>query len=145
MKPVSLAATVAAVLAAVLFVAAPGAHADEDDDLQVMIDRARSGVTDLERLDERGAARDETTVLRVWLDEAWRLRSEHKPESVRIVLDRCDAQAEMIRHKIQASKLSVQAGDKEGSLKRVRDHIDKTKKAIQQAMLQKAGLEARAK
>ena len=113
--------------------------------MQVVIDRARSGVTDLERLDERGAARDETTVLRVWLDEASApaVRAQarvgaHRPRPLRRP-GRDDPS------QIQASKLSVQAGDKEGSLKRVRDHIDKTKKAIQQAMLQKAGLEARAK
>lgn len=121
------------------------AFAGEADDLQAMIDRARNGVTDLERLDERGAAREDASVLRLWLDEAWRLRSEQKYDEVRIVLDRCDAQAEMIRQKIQASKLSAQAAQREESLKRLRDNIEKTRRAIQQAQLTKAGLEGRSK
>src|SRR5262249_48607954 len=100
---------------------------------------------DLERLDERGTSREDTAVLRVWLDEAWRFRSEQKYDEVRVVLDRCDAQAEMIRHKIEAAKLAAQAKQKEDALKRVRENIDKTKKAIEAAMLKKAGLEAKAK
>jgi outer membrane protein OmpA-like peptidoglycan-associated protein len=51
----------------------------------------------------------------------------------------------MIRQKIEAAKVVAQAAEKEEGLKRVRENIDKTKKAIQQAMLQKAALEARNK
>ena len=61
----------------------PTARAGEADDLQSMIDRARQGASDLERLDERAATREEITLLRVWLDEAWRLRSEQKYDEVR--------------------------------------------------------------
>lgn len=121
------------------------AHAGEADDLQVMIDRARNGVTDLERLDERSVTRDEATLLRVWLDEAWRLRSEQKYDDVRVVLDRCDAQAEMIRQKIQAAKLVAQANEREEALHKLKDSIDKNRRAIQQATIQKATLEAKAK
>lgn len=120
-------------------------RAGEADDLQAMIDRARNGVTDLERLDERSAAREDAALLRLWLDEAWRLRSEQKYDEVRLVLDRCDAQAAMIREKIQAAKLMAQAAEKEQTLGRLRDSIDKTRKAIQQAQMQKIGLEARSK
>lgn len=124
----------------------PGpALAGEADDLQVMIDRARNGVPDLERQDERGAARDEASVLRLWLDEAWRLRSEQKYDEVRIVLDRCDAQAEMIRQKIQAAKLSAQAAERESALQRVRENIEKTRRDILKATTDKAAIEARAK
>jgi hypothetical protein len=119
--------------------------AGEADDLQAMIDRARNGVTDLERLDERSAAREDAALLRLWLDEAWRLRSEQKYDEVRLVLDRCDAQAAMIREKIQAAKLMSQAAEKEEGLRRVRDNIEKTRRAIQQAQMQKIGLEARSK
>ena len=119
------------------------ARAGEADDLQAMIDRARNGVTDLERLDEKGAARDEVAVLRTWLDESWRLRSEHKYDDVRIVLDRCDAQAEMIRQKIQACKLVSQAAEREERVARQRADNEKTRKAIEQARVQKATLEAR--
>jgi hypothetical protein len=119
--------------------------AGEADDLQAMIDRAHNGVTDLERLDERSAAREDAALLRLWLDEAWRLRSEQKYDEVRLVLDRCDAQAAMIREKIQAAKLMAQAAEKEEGLRRVRDNIEKTRRAIQQAQMQKIGLEARSK
>jgi hypothetical protein len=131
-------------LAAAVLAGAP-AWAGEADDLQVMIDRARNGVPDLERQDDRGATRDETAILRIWLDEAWKLRSEQRYDDVRIVLDRCEAQAEMIRQKIQASKAMARATDREDDLKRLRENIDKTKKAIAQATLAKAALEARAK
>jgi hypothetical protein len=122
-----------------------GATAGEADDLQVMIDRARTGVPDLERQDDRGATRDETTILRFWLDEAWKLRSEQRYDEVRIVLDRCEAQAELVRQKIQTSKVMARAAEREDDLKRLRDNIDKTKRAIQQATLAKAALEARSK
>jgi hypothetical protein len=134
----------AAILCAGLASPAPAA-AGEADDLQAMIDRARQGTQDLERLDERGTSREDVTLLRTWLDEAWRFRSEQEFDKVRVVLTRCDAQAEMIRQKIAASKVSAQAAEKEAGLKRLRDDIDKTKKAIHQAALQKAGLEARTK
>jgi hypothetical protein len=120
-------------------------RAGEADDLQAMIDRARNGVTDLERLDERSATREDAALLRLWLDEAWRLRSEQKYDEVRLVLDRCDAQAAMIREKIQAAKLMAQAAEKEESLRRLKDNIEKTRRAIQQAQMQKIGLEARSK
>ena len=130
-------------LGATLLLAPGPARAGEADDLQAMIDRARNGVTDLERLDEKGATRDEAAVLRSWLDEAWRLRSEHKYDDVRIVLDRCDAQAEMIRQKIQASKLMAQATEREERVARMRADNEKIRKAIEQARLQKAALEAK--
>lgn len=129
-----------------LFLAAPQlARAGEADDLQAMIDRARQGASDLERLDDRASAREDITLMRVWLDEAWRLRSEQKYDEVREVLNRGDAQAEMIRQKIAAAKLAQQAADKEAALKRVRDQIAKTKQAIQAATVEKAQLEAKAK
>jgi hypothetical protein len=121
------------------------ARAGEADDLQVMIDRARNGVPDLERQDERGAARDEASVLRMWLDEAWRLRSEQKYDEVRIVLDRCDAQTAMIREKIAASKETAQANARDQTLKRLRESIEKTRRDILKAITDKAALEARAK
>ena len=136
---------VCAWFAGIVLAASSVAHAGEADDLQMMIDRARNGVADLERLDELGATRDEATVLRVWLDEAWKLRSEQRYDEVRIVLDRCDAQADMIRQKIETSKVMAEAKRKEEALARLRGEIAKTKTAIDEAKLQKSALEARAK
>ncbi|HEY0707843.1 MAG TPA: hypothetical protein VGG33_13655 [Polyangia bacterium] len=124
---------------------APPAFAGEADDLQAMIDRARNGVTDLERLDEKGAAKPEIATLRTWLNEAWTLRSEQKYDDVRIVLDRCDAQAEMIRQKTLAAKAMAQAAEKEGRVAKLRAEIEKARKGIEETKQQKAALEARTK
>lgn len=121
------------------------ARAGEADDLQRMIDTARQTVNDLESLDDQKIAREDTTLMRVWIDTAWRLRSDQKYDEVRVVLDRVQAQRDMIREKITAGKLSAEAARKEGEVKRLRDRIAKTKEAIQQATLQKAALEGKVK
>jgi hypothetical protein len=121
------------------------AFAGEADDLQRMIDTARQGAKDLSGLDEQRAARDELTLMNVWLDAAWRMRSEQKYDEVREVLDRCQAQAEMIRQKIVAAKASAEAAKREAEVRRIRAEIAKTKEAIHAATLQKAALEARTK
>jgi hypothetical protein len=121
------------------------ARAGEADDLQRMIDTAKQATNDLERLDEQKAVREEITLARVWLDTAWRLRSDQKYDDVRVVLDRCQAQGDMIRQKIVAAKAVSEAARKEDEVKRVRDKIAKTKEAIQAATLQKAALEGRVK
>jgi hypothetical protein len=129
-------------LAGLLLLAAP-AFAREADDLQRMIDSARQNTRDLERLDELGAVREEITLMRSWLDQSWRLRSEQKYDDTRVVLDRVDAQAEMIREKITASKLSAAAAKKEAALAKAKAQLTRTQQALQKATLDKAGLEAR--
>src|SRR6516164_822487 len=106
------------------------ARAGEEDDLQRQIETQRSGVTDLERLDELKATTDEITLLRAWLDEAWSLRSKHEYDEVREVLDRCLKQADLIRAKITASKLRAQAQKHEAALADLRAKISRTKKAL---------------
>jgi hypothetical protein len=120
-------------------------RAGEADDLQRMIEVARQGAKDLERLDDQGAVRDEVAMLNVWLDQAWGLRAKEKYDDVRLLLDRVQAQAEMIHEKITAAQLVREATRKETEVKRIRDEIAKTREALQQATLQKAGLEARGK
>lgn len=136
-------ALLAAALAATA-VASP-VHAGEADDLQRMIDSARQNAVDLERLDEQRAVREDLTVMRMWLDEAWKLRTQQKYDAVRIVWDRIDAQAAMIRHRITASQLMAQAAKKEAEVQAIRDEIDRTKKAIEEARTERARLEARSK
>src|SRR5262249_25537093 len=109
--------TVAPALAlAVALLAARAARAGEEDDLQRQIETQRTGATDLERRDELHATGDEITRLKSWLDEAWSLRAKHEYDQVREVLDRCLAQAELIRQKITASKLRAQAQKREAAL-----------------------------
>jgi hypothetical protein len=116
------------------------AMAGEADDLQRMIDTAKEATNDLERTDDLKAAREDITMHRAWIDTAWRLRSDQKYDEVRVVLDRCQAQRDMIRQKIFASKAVAEAMRKEAEVQRVREKIAKTKDAIQAATLQKAAL-----
>jgi hypothetical protein len=102
-------------------------------------------VSDLERLDERAAAKQEIGILRTWLNEAWTLRSEQKYDDVRVVLDRCDAQAEMIRQKTLAAKAMSLATDKETRVAKLRADIEKARRGIEEKKQQKATLEARTK
>jgi hypothetical protein len=117
------------------------ARAGEEDDLQRQIDSQRSGVPDLERLDELRATTDEITLLRSWLDEAWNLRSKHEYDQVREVLDRCLAQAELIRQKINSSKLKAQVQTRETNLATVRNKIAQARKALQDTTIKKKALE----
>lgn len=135
----------ATILGVVVLLGSSIAVAGEADDLQRMIDTAKQAANDLERLDEQKAVREDITMMRSWLDTAWRLRSDQKYDEVRVVLDRCQAQAEMIRQRTLAAKLSAEAARKEDEVRKVRDKIARTKQAIQDATLQKAGLEARVK
>jgi hypothetical protein len=121
--------------------AATGVWAGEEDDLQRQIETQRSGVADLERLDELKATTDEITMLRAWLDEAWALRSKHDYDQVREVLDRALKQADLIRAKITVSKLRAQAQKREAALQDTRTKIAQSRKALQDTTLKKKVLE----
>lgn len=121
------------------------AVAGEADDLQTMIDRSRRNASDLQRLDEQRVAAEEIAVMNTWLDEAWRLRSEKNYDKVREVLDRADAQADMIREHITAGQLMEQARQEEAALAATRQRIEELKLAIDEAKQKKAALEALAK
>jgi hypothetical protein len=126
----------------VLLLAAPAsAGKREADDLRRQIETQRSGLGDLERLDPGHGATDELTLLRAWLDEASTQLSKQEYDKTREVIDRCIAQAELIRQKTSASRMSAQAADREAALKRSRDKVQKTKEAIQQAVINKKALE----
>jgi hypothetical protein len=125
-----------------LLLAAPaGASKREMEDLRRQIDTQRAGVGDLERLDSTHAASDEITLLKTWLDEATTQLQKDLPDKTREVIDRCLAQAELIRQKTAAGRLGAQAAEREGALKRSRDKVQKTKDAIQQATVNKKALE----
>ena len=121
------------------------ARAGEEDDLQRQIETQRSGVTDIERLDELHAAGDEIALLKVWLDEAWALRAKHEYDQVREVLDRALAQAELIRQKINVSKLRAQADKRDAALQDTRRKIDQARKALADTVVKKKALEASSK
>jgi len=116
------------------------ARAGEADDLQRIIEDKRQTANDLERLDEHKVATTDLTVLRMWLDTAWSLRSQEKYDEVRVVVDRCKAQADMIREKINAAKLEAVARQKEAQVASARATLERTKKALENAKIQKIRL-----
>jgi hypothetical protein len=117
----------------------------EAEDLKRQIESQRAAVSDLERLDERRAVTDEITLLRTWLDEAWSEYSKEEYKRVREVVDRCLAQAELIRQKTIASKLSAYANDREAALGRARDKLARTKQALLESQSTKKAMEMNAK
>jgi hypothetical protein len=116
------------------------ARAGEADDLQRIIEDKRQTANDLDRLDDQKVAGTDVTVLRMWLDTAWSLRSQEKYDEVRVVVDRCKAQADMIREKITAAKLDAVAKQKEADVSRARATLERTKKALENARVQKIRL-----
>jgi thioredoxin-like negative regulator of GroEL len=120
---------------------AGAAWAGEEDDLQREIDTQKTGVADLERLDDLKATTDEIALLRAWLDEAWSLRSKHEYDQVRQVLDRTLKQADLIRAKITLSKLQAQVQKREAALADLRAKIAKTKKTLADTTVKKKVLD----
>ena len=98
---------------------------------------------DLERQDEQKSVASDIMMMRSWLDNGWTLRSQEKYDEVRIILDRCEAQANMVRQRLTAAKLSAQAAAKEDEVKRARAQLARTKKALENAKIQKARLEGK--
>jgi hypothetical protein len=130
------------IAALALLALAPAARAGrEKADLQRDIDAQRAAVADFERLDEKRAVTDEITLLRTWLDEASAQFAKEEWDKVREVLDRCVAQAELLRQKIAATKLGAQAQGREAAVKASRDKIEKTRAALQQALVTKKAME----
>ena len=119
------------------------ARAGEADDLQRQIEYLRQTTSDLDRQDGQKAVATEIVMMRSWLDQAWNLRSQEKYDDVRVVLDRCEAQANMVRQLLTASELSAQAKAKEEEVKRARGQLSRTKKALENAKVQKARLEGK--
>ena len=118
------------------------AHADEEDDIQRQIEAQKAGVPDLELLDRSHAASSEIQRLRDWLGQAWDLRNKHEPDEAREVLERCMAEAELVRQIITASQLKAQVAEREGKLDRTKAETDKKKKALQEAQIKKRSLES---
>jgi len=132
--------------AAMVLVATP-AHAGgaEASDLKRQIDSQRAAVSDLERLDEARKVTAETTLLRSWLDEADAQHTKEKWDEVRLVLDRCVAQAEYVRQKTLATKLVQKAEERERAATASKDKLEQTKRALAEAQTNKKALEMNAK
>lgn len=134
------------ILACLLSLPVPAlASQREVNDLKRSIDTHRGTVTDLDRRDAQRAVTDEITLLRAWVDEAANLLGQQKLDRVREVLDRLNAQEELIRQKIAAAGLTAQAQERETALRALRTKTEKTKAALEQAIVTKKALEMNAK
>ena len=118
---------------------------EEAEDLKRQIESQRAAASDLERLDDRHMVTDEITLLKSWLDEAWQQYSKEEWKKVREVVDRCIAQAQLIRDKITAAKMTAYANDREAAVRATHAKIDKTKKALLDAQSTKKALEMTSK
>ena len=123
--------------------AGPVAFANKRElaDLKREIDTQRAAASDLERLDDSRAVTDESTLLRSWLDEAGAQLAKEETDKTREVLARCIAQAELIRQKVAAAKVTQKANEREAALKASRDKVTRTKQELQQATIDKKALE----
>ena len=110
-------------------------------DLKREIDTQHAAATDLERLDATRAVPDEITLLHSWLDEASSQLAKEETDKTREVLARCIAQAELIRQRITAAKGTQQANAREAAVKASREKVEKTKRDLQQAQIDKKALE----
>jgi len=117
------------------------AWADEEDDIQRQIDVQKSGVADLEHLDRQHAATSEIQRLRDWLGQAWYLRNKHEPDDARVALERCVAQAELVRQVITTAQLKAQVSDREAKLASTKAETEKKKKALLDAQVKKRALD----
>ena len=117
------------------------AWADEEDDIQRQIDSQKAGVPDLEHLDRTHAAASEIQRLRDWLGTAWDLRNKHEPDEAREVLERCMAQAELVRQVITTAQLKTQVGERETKLEHTKTETEKKRRALMDAQVKKKSLE----
>jgi hypothetical protein len=133
------------VMALLLLVAGQAFAGQEAEDLKRQIESQRAAVSDLDRLDDRHLVTDEITLLKSWLDEAWQQYSKEEWKRVREVVDRCIAQAELIRQKLTAGKMTAYANDRESAVRTTREKIERTKKALLDAQSTKKALEMNSK
>lgn len=117
----------------------------EAEDLKRQIESQRAAVSDLDRLDDRHLVTDEITLLKTWLDEAWSQYSKEEWKRVREVVDRCIAQAELIRQRITAAKMTAAANEREAQVKDRRAKTEQRRHELLEAAATKKALEMNSK
>ena len=117
-----------------------GAAAADSKDLEREIKAQQSAANDLQALDTNKAVADEIALLKTWLDEAF-----NKQDRSREVLDRCLAQADLIRLKISVSKITAKAAAAERSAREAKEKVAATQKALEEALIKKKAMEMNAK
>lgn len=124
----------------VALVCSAGAALADSKDIEREIKAQQSAAKDLEALDARKVVADEISLLRTWLDEAF-----NKQGRAREVLDRCLAQADLIRLKLAVSKVTAEAASKEREAKEAKERVVRTKQALEDAIVKKKAMEMNAK
>jgi hypothetical protein len=114
-------------------------------DLEREIKAQQSAANDLANLDTGRLVQDEITLLRTWLDEAASKLSKDQGTRARESLDRCVAQADLIRVKLATAKLKADATAREQAARDARDKVKKTQKALEDAIVKKKAMEMNAK
>lgn len=114
-------------------------------DLKREIQAQQAAANDLQALDTTKVVADEIALLRTWLDEAWDRHGKDQGARARESLDRCLAQADLIRAKLAAAKVSAAAAERENAAADARDKLAKTKKALEDAVIKKKALEMNTK
>lgn len=129
----------------VLVVALGGVAYADKADLEREIGAQRAAARDLKALDAGHVAGDEVAELEAWLDDAAGRLQAGRVNLVRETLNRCLAQAEMIRQKIEAGKMHARVVERQRDVTATRKRIEELKKAIAAARARKAELEAQKK
>ena len=125
-----------------LAVALVAARAGADErDLKRRLESQRSAVDDLVSLDQQRTVSDEIALLKTWLDEAWTQLAREEEDTVRMLLDRCDAQAVHIREAIDASKAQAAVDRIESALRASRAKVEKTRRDLMDAQVKKKAME----
>jgi hypothetical protein len=127
----------------VVLIGSAGAARADKADLQRDIDGQSAAARDLGALDKRGAAADDRRTLAAWLDEAGQRLQAGNLELVRHILDRCVAQAELVRQVIGAGKLEDEVADRRKALTVSEQRLEDTRKKIAAAKARRAELEAK--
>lgn len=105
----------------------------------------QAAVNDLSALDTNRAVPDEIALLKTWLDEAWNHQSKDQGQKAREVVDRCTAQADLIRQKIITAKIKAEADAHEKAAREVREKLKRTQKALEDAIVKKKAMEMNVK
>src|SRR6266498_4025944 len=94
-------------MVALLHEAGPAEAGNKDHEREIKAQQ--SAANDLANLDTGRVVQDEITLLRTWLDESATKLSMDQGARAREALDRCVAQADLIRVKLATAKLKADA------------------------------------
>jgi hypothetical protein len=133
------------VLSVVALLHGAGVAEAGNKDLEREIKAQQSAANDLANLDSGRLVQDEITLLRTWLDESATRLSKDQGARAREALDRCVAQADLIRVKLATAKLKADAAAREQAARDTREKVKKTQKALEDAIVKKKAMEMNAK